>query len=162
MAEQLELFRADTSWFHVFRAMIHSGACARMGPHAFTVYSVIKAHVDFRTGESFPSIDRIVALSGVSRRQVMRALDTLEGAGYISRRRQGNHNAYDLLERIPVRDAAGREVTTLTAPYIPKDVAALRDHIRAMISNGAIISGELQRVTINIQINAGNGIMVTG
>lgn len=77
-------------------------------------------------------------------RQGICALDTLEAAGYISRRRQSNHNAYDLLERIPVRGAAGREVTTLTAPYIAKDVAALRDHIKAMISNGAITSGELQ------------------
>lgn len=70
--------RAQTQWFHVFRAMIDQGDVARIGPHAFTVYAVIKAHANFDHGLSKPGIQRISEQSGVSQAQVKRALGVLE------------------------------------------------------------------------------------
>ena len=78
--------RAQTQWFHVFRAMIDQGDVARIGPHAFTVYAVIKAHANFDHGLSKPGIQRISEQSGVSQAQVKRALGVLEKAGFIAKK----------------------------------------------------------------------------
>lgn len=51
MAEQMELFGADTGWFHIFRSMIDSGDCAKLGPYAVVVYMVIKAHTNLESGD---------------------------------------------------------------------------------------------------------------
>ncbi|MBF0169249.1 MAG: helix-turn-helix domain-containing protein [Alphaproteobacteria bacterium] len=91
-------FKADTSWFHVFRDFVHSGACARLGPHAATVLLVIKSFTDFETGESIPSIDTIVEKAGISRRQVILSLAELEKAGYLVRIKDGRSNSYRVRE----------------------------------------------------------------
>jgi len=41
-----------------------------LGPHATTVYLVVKAYTNYKTGMSFPSIDTIVEKSKISRREV--------------------------------------------------------------------------------------------
>ncbi|MHA6891409.1 helix-turn-helix domain-containing protein [Ralstonia pseudosolanacearum] len=73
-----ENLRAETTWFHIFRSMFSSRDAARMGPYAVTVYLVIKAHANFHTGNSFPSIELIADETGISRSQVIRVLKVLE------------------------------------------------------------------------------------
>ena len=41
--KQMEMFKAETTWFHVFVSMIENGDVAKMGPYAVTVYLVVKA-----------------------------------------------------------------------------------------------------------------------
>lgn len=64
--------QADTTWFHVFRSFVFNGDCARLGPYATVVPLIVKAHTNFQTGCSFPSIETIVERSGISRRQVIK------------------------------------------------------------------------------------------
>jgi DNA-binding transcriptional MocR family regulator len=106
---------ADTIRFHFFRSMVGSGDVWRLGPCALTVYVVIKAHVNFRTGRSFPSIATICLESGISERQVKRSLLILEQTGYIVRRRVGGRNEYFLREKVQLRD--GARTPTASLPY---------------------------------------------
>ena len=82
---QTELFEAQTTWFHVFKNMIDNGDVAKMGPHACTVYLVIKAHTNYSTGMSFPAIETIAVKSGISVAQVKRELVKLESMQYITK-----------------------------------------------------------------------------
>ncbi len=100
MAQQEELFKAETTWFHVFKDMIDNGDMATLEGSAIKVYLVIKAHTNFSTGRAFPSIDLIAEKSGISNIQVIRCLKTLEAAGYISKEKSGRHNVYTLREKI--------------------------------------------------------------
>lgn len=88
-AAQTELFNAETTWFHIFRTMIANGDTAKMGPHAFTVYAVIKAHTNFSTGRAFPSIELISEKSGISVAQIKRELKTLEEMDYVTKEKKG-------------------------------------------------------------------------
>ena len=80
--------------------MIDQGDIARIGPYAFTVYAVIKAHANYNSGMASPSIDRIAEQSGVSVAQVKRALVVLETEGFISITKSGRSNNYTLCEKI--------------------------------------------------------------
>lgn len=161
MAEtQLDLFRADTLWFHIFRGSIFKKDCAEMGPYGYAVYSVIKAHVDFETGLCNPSVQRISDLSGISERQVARELVRLEQLGFLRREGRRRSNLYRVMECFPVLDAGKEHVATVKAPYIPLQVEALRARIKSMLTDGSVIAGD-RHITINIQINAGNGIIMT-
>ena len=57
--KQMDLFKAETTWFHVFVSMIENGDVAKMGPYAVTVYLVVKAYTNWKTGKAFPSIETI-------------------------------------------------------------------------------------------------------
>lgn len=158
--EQLDLFRSDTLWFHQFRGAVFNKVCKEMGPYGYTVHNVIKAHVDFETGLCKPSVFRISDLSGISERQVARELIHLEKKGFLRREGRASSNLYRILEQFPVLDAQKKRVATVKAPYVPLQVEALRDHIKGILSDGTVVAGD-QHITINIQINAGNGIIVT-
>jgi len=136
--KQQELLEAQTQWFHVFKAMIEQGDVAKMGPHAFTVYVVIKAHTNFSTGHAFPGIDVIAEKSGVSVAQVKRELKTLEAAGYITKEKRGRSNHYILREKINVTDAHGRPQAVATWDYLPSSV----QHAVADLKN-VLVSGDL-------------------
>ena len=91
--------RAQTQWFHLFKAMVDHGEVARIGPYAFTVYAVIKAHANYHSGIAYPGIDLIAEKSGVSPAQVKRALGVLQAAGLITKTKTGRSNHYTLRER---------------------------------------------------------------
>lgn len=167
MAEQLDLFRADTRWFHLFRSMIDSGDCARIGPHAMVVYLVIKAHANFETGRSFPSVTTIAAKAGVSEKQVKRSLVVLVEAGYLAKRREGRKNLYTPLERFPVLDGSGSPAATMTCAYVPREMQDIQHRIKEMLQTGAIAEGQTVHINLTVQViadivqvNAGNGVLI--
>lgn len=135
---QNELFKAETTWFHVFKDMIDSGDVAKMGPHAFTVYAVIKAHTNFSTGRAFPALETIAEKSGVSLAQVKRELTTLETYGYIAKRKDGRKNVYTLREKVAFTDDSGRPQAVATWDYLPSTV----QHAVADLKN-VLVTGEL-------------------
>ena len=92
--QQIPLFQAEATWFHVFRSMVEFGDVARLGPYATTVYLVIKTYANYSTGTAFPGIDLIVEKSGISKRQVIMSLSHLEEAGYITKQQIGRKNVY--------------------------------------------------------------------
>jgi DNA-binding transcriptional ArsR family regulator len=155
---QGELFKAETTWFHVFRDMVESGDVAKMGPHAVTVYLVIKSHTNFSTGRAFPALETIVEKSGVSIAQVKRELKTLEENGYISKEKKGRSNVYTLREKVNIMDGDGRPHAVATWDYLPSSV----QHAVADLKN-VLVAGDLQGAKIvhiehlNVQINNGDG-----
>jgi DNA-binding transcriptional MocR family regulator len=160
-AAQTELFNAETTWFHIFRTMIANGDTAKMGPHAFTVYAVIKAHTNFSTGRAFPSLELIAEKSGISVAQIKRELKTLEEMGYVTKEKRGRSNLYQLREKVEIQDQHGRPQAVATWDYLPSGVqAAIADLKNVMVSgdlNGARVV-HIERLVVNM--NTGSGTQI--
>ena len=152
-APQSELFEAQTTWFHVFKNMIDNGDVAAMGPHACTVYLVIKAHTNYSTGLSFPAIETIAEKSGISERQVKRELITLENLGYITKEKRGRSNNYTLREKVDIKDEAGRPSAVATWDYLPSSVSAAVADLKNVLVTGKAEDARIvhiDRLTVNI------------
>ena len=152
---QGELFEAQTTWFHIFNAMIESGDVAKLGPYAVTVYLVIKAHTNFSTGRAFPAIETIVEKSGVSKRQVIECLKSLEAFGYLTKEKVGRNNVYRLREKIEISDKEGRPAAVATWDYLPSTVKEAKAELRNFLMSGAV-DGKIvmiEHLNLNIQVN---------
>lgn len=155
--KQGELFKAETTWFHVFKNMIDSGDLAAMGPHAFTVYCVIKSYTNFATGHAFPSLETVAEKSGVSLAQVKRELKSLEGLGYIGREKQGRKNIYTLREKVAIADHEGRPVASATWDYLPSSVRDAVADLKNVLVSGDLAGARvvhIERLTFNVQTGA--------
>lgn len=149
--------RAQTQWFHVFRAMIDQGDVARIGPHAFTVYAVIKAHANYYSGMAHPGIERISEQSGVSLAQVKRALGVLETAGFITKTKTGRSNHYTLREKVQVTEA-GLPHTVATWDYVPSRAQHTVSELKKAVIAGDLASTRILNIErLNIQINLAGG-----
>lgn len=151
--QQFELFKAETTWFHVFRSMIEGGDVARMGPIAFTVYAVIKAHTNFSTGRAFPAVDTIVEKSGISKSQVLRELKVLEEHGYITKEKVGRNNIYTLREKVGISDDKGRPVAAASWDYVPDGVRNAVADLKNVLMTGDFAGAKIvniERLTVNI------------
>lgn len=157
--KQMEMFKAETTWFHVFVSMIENGDVARMGPYAVTVYLVVKAYTNWKTGKAFPSIETIVEKSGISRAQVMRSLALLTENGYLDKAKIGRKNSYTLREKITLKDQEGRPAACATWDYLPSTVEAARAELKRFILTGEHDGKILfvENLNLNIQVNQGDG-----
>jgi DNA-binding transcriptional MocR family regulator len=156
--KQAEMFKAETTWFHVFVSMIENGDVAKMGPYAVTVYLVVKAYTNWKTGRAFPSIETIVEKSGISRAQVMRSLSLLVEHGYIDKTKQGRKNNYTLREKITFKDQEGRPAACATWDYLPSTVEAARAELKRFMLSGEYDGKVLyvEKLNLNVQINQGD------
>lgn len=156
--KQMDLFRAETTWFHVFVSMIENGDVARMGPYAVTVYLVVKAYTNWKTGRAFPGIATIVEKSGISRAQVMRSLSLLVENGYIDRVKVGRKNSYTLREKVTLKDQEGRPAAYATWDYLPSTVEAARAELKRFMLTGEHDGKILfvETLNLNVQINQGD------
>ena len=160
-AAQNELFNAETTWFHIFRNMIANGDMAKMGPHAFATYCVIKAHTNFATGRSFPSLELISEKTGISLAQVKRELKTLEAMDYLTKEKKGRSNLYQLREKVEIQDAHGRPQAVATWDYLPSGVqAAIADLKNVMVTGdmGGARIVHIERLVVNM--NTGSGTQI--
>lgn len=166
---QASSLKADTSWFHVFSAMVRDGDCKVIGAFAVVVYLVVKAHTNFKTGYAFPEITTIVEKSGISRRQVIKSLKVLEDHGYLSREKKGRRNLYRLREKIEIRDQAGRPAAVATWNYLPSAVEEARAQLKRLLIDGRLDCNGLGRsglifieqLSLNLQIvHGGEGTQV--
>lgn len=156
---------ADVTWFHVFRSMIEGGDVARMGPHAFTVYAVVKAHTHFSSGAAFPSVELIAEKSGVSVRQVKRELKTLQALGYLGVQKVGRSNHYALREKVEVMDSAGRPAAVATWDYLPAGVGAAVAELKNVLMSGDLGAARvvnIERLTVNVAAAGGLLVNVEG
>src|SRR5687768_4272605 len=134
---QAELFKADVSWFHIFKEIIRSGAWARMSPNAKAIYPVIKAFVNWETGAAFPSIDTLEKYSGISRPSVVKALKELESEGLLAKEsRKGKGSNYTLIEKFAVQDQGGKVATGISFDYKPRDIEKAIAEIKRFLANG--------------------------
>ena len=97
---QMDLFEYDLTFVKFLRSAVRQGELAELGPVAVSVMICLRACAPIAGTYSFPSIPSIMKYCGVGRRAVMSALKVLEDMKYISKRRVGRKNVYDLLEKI--------------------------------------------------------------
>lgn len=158
---QGELFKAETTWFHVFRDMIESGDVAKMGPHAVTVYLVIKAHTNFSTGRAFPALETLAEKSGISESQVKRSITKLEKLGYIGKEKKGRSNIYTLREKVQVTDEYGRPAAVATWDYLPSSVSHAMADLKNVLMTGELGGAKIVHIErLNVQINNGPGTAI--
>lgn len=154
---QTELFKAETTWFHVFKSMVDSGDVARMGAEAVTIYLVIKAHTNFNTGQAFPSIETIQEKAGCSKATVMRKLKTLEEFGYITREKIGRSTIYKLREKVEITDSEGRPSAVATWDYLPTSVQQAVADLKNVLVTGEFAGAKVVHIErLNIQIGDNN------
>lgn len=156
--KQMEMFKAETTWFHVFVSMIENGDVAKMGPYAVTVYLVVKAYTNWKTGKAFPSIDTIAAKSGISKRQVINSLAVLTENGYLDKVKVGRKNNYTLREKVTLKDQEGRPAACATWDYLPSTVEAARAELKRFMLTGEHDGKILfvENLNLNIQVNQGD------
>jgi len=148
---QQELFKAETTWFHVFKSMIDSGDLANMTGSELKVYLVVKSFTNFSTGRSFPAIENIAESSGLSASQVTRALRKLEANDYIRIEKKGRRNHYTLREKVDCVDDTGRPAAVATWDYIPQGVTAAQAELKNFLASG--VDGKIiniERLTLNV------------
>lgn len=150
---QHELFQAETSWFHIFRAMIENGDAAKMGGTNFLVYCVVKSHTNWSTGRAFPGLELIAEKAGVNKRTVIRALEGLEEMGYIVKeKRAGKGNRYRLREKVPIAQD-GRPIAVATWDYLPSVIGEAHAELKNFLATGLegrLVAIEHLHLTINI------------
>jgi DNA-binding transcriptional ArsR family regulator len=157
-AEQEDLFKAETSWFHVFKDMIDNGDMARLDGSAIKVYLVVKSYTNFATGHAFPAVELVGEKAGLSRPQVMRCLKSLEDAGYITRGKSGRKNLYTLREKVMINDADGRPQAVATWDYIPNNVKTAMAELRHAVISGEMLDGKIIHIeNLFLNMNIANG-----
>lgn len=156
--EQVELFKAQTAWFHVFKSMVESGDVAQMGPGPTTVYLVLKAYSSFQDGRSFPSLSLVGEKTGFSIRQVQRHLKVLAEYGYVSTvsgRTVGKSNQYTLREKVVIRNDKGEAAAVAMWDYLPSTVKTAVAELRNVVLKGDFDGVKI--ITIHrLNINVGN------
>lgn len=154
---QGQLLQAETTWFHVFRSMIDKGDAAKMGGTTFLVYAVIKAHTNWSTGRSFPTIETIMEKAGVKKDTVIRSLKTLEDMGYLRKEKSGRANVYTLREKVTVDDSEGRPQAVALWDYLPNTVKAAQAELKNFVMTGEATDYKVIHIeTLNLNVQLGD------
>ena len=159
MSQQADLFKAETTWFHVFKDMIDSGDLARLDGSAIKSYLVVKSYTNFVTGRAFPPIELIAEKTGLSSRQVMRSLQELETLGYLTKEKVGRHNVYTLREKVTLKDGDGVDQAVATWDYVPNGVREAMADLKHVMMSGDFAGAKVVRIenmTVNINIQTGS------
>lgn len=155
--KQGQLLQAETTWFHVFRSMIDKGDAAKMGGTTFLVYAVIKAHTNWSTGKSFPTIETIMEKAGIGKDTVLRSLKTLEEMDYLRKEKVGRVNAYTLREKVCVEDSEGRPQAVALWDYLPSTVKAAQAELKNFVMTGEATDYKVIHIeTLNLNVQVGD------
>jgi DNA-binding Lrp family transcriptional regulator len=131
--------KIDASFQTEQRDMFASGIVAEIGVNAYAVWSAIKYHADFQTGEAWPGMRRLGELVGLSKSAVDRAVDALEAAKLLrvvksSNKRRGQ--TYVARERMAVR-LGSRVLCTIVIDYVPAKMRGTLDKIEKALEGKA-------------------------
>lgn len=154
--EQSELFKTDVGWFHIFKELIRNKTWARLSSNSKSLYPVIKAYANHKSGEAFPSIDTLQEFSGLARASVVKALKELEAEGLLAKSgTAGRHNNYSLIEKFEVTDSEGRPAASVTFDYMPALVGDAVAELRNFMAQGMTMpDGKTQFIKIeNLTLN---------
>lgn len=154
--EQSELFKTDVGWFHIFKELIRNKTWARLSSNSKSLYPVIKAYANHKSGEAFPSIDTLQEFSGLARASVVKALKELEAEGLLAKSgAAGRHNNYSLIEKFEVTDSEGRPAASVTFDYMPALVGDAVAELRNFMAQGMTTpDGKTQFIKIeNLTLN---------
>lgn len=165
--DQMDLFQADARWFISMCSMFSDGQVAEMGPHAYVVFCFLKSTADLRSGVSLTSGDAIAEGSGVSRRQVWRAIAKLEEMGYVTRTPTPQGTQFRLREQVRLLAPDKTPVGIASWDYRPEvGMRQLQAELKQILSNAKPQSSPIINIHINnlqVQyVHGGQGIQVGG
>ena len=154
--ELWEELKVEHHWFHIVRSMILRGRLAEMGPVAWSVYCVMKAHTSLNDGRSFPSQGKIADMIGASVDTVGRATDRLIELGIIEKKKRGNRNEYFLLEKVPMTTQQGEVIAHGNATYVPMQFERIMNEIKEFAKTGSVHANSPVHITLNMPVTIVN------
>lgn len=131
--------KIDASFQTEQRDMFASGIVAEIGVNAYAVWSAIKYHADFQTGEAWPGMRRLGELVGLSKSAVDRAVDALEAAKLLRVVKSGGRRrgqTYIARERMAVR-IGSRVLCTIVIDYVPAKMRGTLEQIEKALDGKA-------------------------
>jgi len=127
--------RINTSFATYQSDLFESGLVAQIGTNAFGVWSAIKAHADYQTGLSWPSIRRLMELTGLASATVQKCLRTLEEAKLLRSETKGRSRYYLARERLDI-SLGSRVLCTVVVDYVPGKMRAQLAKVREALESG--------------------------
>jgi hypothetical protein len=127
--------KLDSSFQTVQRDIFESGLVAEIGANAFAVWCAIKAHADYNKGVCWPSVRRLMDLTGLASATVQRGIRALEEAFLLRREAKGRRVLYVARERMDVR-LGDRLLCTLVVDYVPARLRAQLKGLKEALETG--------------------------
>jgi DNA-binding transcriptional ArsR family regulator len=127
--------RINTSFATYQSDLFESGLVAQIGANAFAVWSAIKAHADYQTGVSWPSIRRLMTLTGLASATVQKCLRTLEEARLLRSEVKGKSRYYLARERLDI-SLGSRVLCTVVVDYVPAQLRNKLAKVKAALEAG--------------------------
>jgi len=145
-------WQADTRWFHMLRALVSSGDLARLSGMAVKIYLAIKAATDLATGMAEPDLQVLAQQTGASTRQVLRALQELEHAGYVTHTRHGRKNQYRIVEKLRIDDRHGTPAGQAIWEYIPGAMQEAMREVHKVVNREVLDATPVVFITLQVNI----------
>jgi len=128
----------DTSFQTMQRDLFNSGMAAHIGMNAFGVWLAIKNHADFNTGECWPGMRRLAALTGIGSSSVQRAIEILVEAKLLRvDQEKRKTNTYVARERMDIK-LGNRVLCTVVMDYVPQGLKQRLAAIEKGLSSGDV------------------------
>lgn len=108
---------------------------AQIGANSFAVWSAIKAHADYQTGMSWPSIRRLMELTGLASATVQRCLKTLEASNLLRSEVKGKSRYYLARERLDI-SLGSRVICTVVVDYVPAQLRSKLAAVKSALESG--------------------------
>jgi hypothetical protein len=143
----------DTSFQTMQRDLFASGMVAQIGVNAFAIWQAIKAHADYQTGVCWPSIRRLMELTGLASATVQKALETLTEARLLRITKQGRRNNYVACERMDFR-LGDILICTVIVDYVPAQLRETLPRIKSALEGKA---SDAKEIMAQIEIIPGPG-----
>ncbi len=127
--------------------MFKQGTVAKIGVYAWAVYTCIKSHADFNDGFALPTRKQISEETGLSERQVQRALKILEEDGLLSKSKEWKRNVYRIKEKLVDKN------TVVTWDHLPAALKKARQELHNFLLTGNAKDAKIihiEHLTINI------------
>jgi hypothetical protein len=128
---------------------------AEIGVNAYAVWSAIKYHADFTTGQCWPGMRKLGELVGLSKSSIDRAVDTLQDAHMLRVIKPGTKRrgqTYIARERMSVR-LGNRVICVIVLDYIPSQLRGRIEEVKSALMN----PGASQEIFADIEIIPGDG-----
>lgn len=127
--------RINTSFATYQADLFESGLVAQIGPNAFALWSAIKAHADYQTGLAYPSIRRLMELTGLASATVQKCLHTLEDHKLLRSEVKGRSRYYIARERLDI-SLGSRVLCTVVVDYVPAKLRAQVQAVKEALESG--------------------------
>lgn len=128
--------RIDTTFGTYQADLFESGLVAQIGPNSFAIWAAIKSHADFKDGVAWPSIRRLMLLTGLASATVQKCLDTLEASHLLRSEVKNKRRYYVARERLDV-SIGSRVLCTVVVDYVP---ATMRETLKRV--KDALVGGD--------------------